>query len=86
MLTKQTVLDKIEVLPRTGHIQVREALETVEDGEVISSKYHRRVVEPDADITGEPELIRNLHAATVSAEHKAAAQARRDAAQAKRPV
>ena len=77
MITKQTIIDKIEVLAQTGHIQIREATQIIEDGEVISQSYHRRVVEPDADITAEPDMLKAIHGASVSEEHKAAAAARR---------
>jgi len=53
-LTKQTVTDKIEVVTAGTYkaIQVREAVQVLEDGEVLSSKYSRYVLMPDADLTG----------------------------------
>ena len=68
-LSKVTVIDKVEFLGDTGHIQVREAIRVMEDGEILSQKFHRYVVEPDADITDQPALIKNIHGAAVSAEH-----------------
>jgi len=45
-LTKQTVTDKIEIVGPYNHIQVREAIQVLEDGNVISQSYHRYVVAP----------------------------------------
>jgi hypothetical protein len=45
-LTKQTVTDKIEIVGQYNHIQVREAIQVLEDGNVISQSYHRYVVAP----------------------------------------
>ena len=44
-LTKETVVDKIEVL-EMGQVQVRTATRVKEDGAVLSSSFHRHVVEP----------------------------------------
>jgi len=54
-LEKQIVQDKIETIAVSDHkvIQVRTATRIVEDGEVISSSYHRHVLTPDADLTNE---------------------------------
>jgi hypothetical protein len=45
-LTKQTVTDKIEIVGQFNHIQVREAIQVLEDGNVMSQSYHRYVVAP----------------------------------------
>jgi len=55
-LTKEVVIDKIEVL-ESGAIQVRQATRVLEDGEVLSTSYHRHVVEPDADLTNEDPKV-----------------------------
>jgi hypothetical protein len=54
-LEKQIIVDKIETVAVGDHnvIQVRTATRIVEDGEVISSSYHRHVLAPDADLTNE---------------------------------
>ena len=44
-LTKETVVDKIEVL-EMGQVQVRTATRVKEDGAVLSTSFHRHVVEP----------------------------------------
>ena len=46
LLTKQTVTDKIEIVSPYNHIQVREAIQVLEDGQVISQSYRRYVVAP----------------------------------------
>jgi hypothetical protein len=50
-LTKQTVTDKIEIVSPYNHIQVREAIQVLEDGNVISQSYHRYVVAPGGTST-----------------------------------
>lgn len=45
-LTKQTITDKIEIVGPYNHIQVREAIQVLEDGVKISESYHRYVVSP----------------------------------------
>jgi len=45
-LTKQTITDKIEIVGPYNHVQVREAIQVLEDGQVISQSYHRYVVSP----------------------------------------
>lgn len=55
-LTKETVVDKIEVL-ESNIIQVRTATRVLEDGEVLSSSYHRHTLEPGADLTNEDPKV-----------------------------
>lgn len=62
-LTKQTVTDKIEVVSPFSHIQVREAVQVLEDGNVISQSYHRYVVAPGGTST-DPKV-----SAVISAVH-----------------
>ena len=45
-LTKQTITDKIEIVGQYNHVQVREAIQVLEDGNIISQSYHRYVVAP----------------------------------------
>ena len=52
-LTERTVEDKIEIVGDFKHIQVRTATIIERDGTEISRNFHRHVVAPDADITGE---------------------------------
>ena len=56
-LIKEVVIDKIEVL-ESGSIQVRQATRVLEDGEVLSTSYHRHVLEKNADLTNEdPKVV-----------------------------
>jgi hypothetical protein len=44
-ITETKTVDKIEVV-ESGHVQVREALRVLRDGEVIAQNFHRFVVAP----------------------------------------
>ena len=56
-LNKTNVVDKTEVL-ENGTIQVRTATRIDEDGTVLSSSFHRHVLTPDADLTGQdPKVV-----------------------------
>tara|TARA_R100000278_G_scaffold83439_1_gene63995 strand:- start:822 stop:1088 length:267 start_codon:yes stop_codon:yes gene_type:complete len=50
-LTKETITDKIESVRVQDHfvLQVREAIQVLEDGQVISQNFHRYVLQPDHD-------------------------------------
>ena len=56
MITKQVVIDKIEVL-EDGVIQVRQATRIVEDGVVIGQTYHRKSFTPGAVLAGEDAKV-----------------------------
>ena len=58
-LTKETVVDKIEVL-ESGAIQVREAIRVLEDGVVLSQSYHRHVLQPGDDLSGEDQKVQDI--------------------------
>ena len=73
-LEKQTVVDKIEVT-ENGHVQVRTATRIVEDGSVISTSYHRHVVAPGQDYSGEDARVQAICGATHTAEVVAAYEA-----------
>ena len=73
-LEKQTVVDKIEVI-ENGSVQVRTATRIVEDGNVISSSYHRHVVAPGQDYSQEDARVQAICAATHTPEVIAAYQA-----------
>ena len=86
-LTKETVVDKIEVL-ELGQVQVRTATRVLEDGVALSSSFHRHVVEPstkasgswaDTDISGEDARVQAIATATWTAEVKTAYQEMVDA-------
>ena len=86
-LTKETIVDKIEVL-EMGQVQVRTATRVKEDGAVLSSSFHRHVVEPstktgdtwgDTDISGEDARVQAVANATWTSAVKTAYQEMIDA-------
>ena len=86
-LTKETVVDKIEVL-EFGQLQVRKAIRVMEDGVELSSSFHRHVVEPsiktgdtwgDTDISGEDARVQAIATATWTSAVKTAYQEMIDA-------
>jgi hypothetical protein len=62
-LTKETIVDKIEVL-ENGTLQVRSAIRVLEDGEVLSSSFHRHVLAPGADTSNEDAKVVAIATAT----------------------
>ena len=52
-LTKQTITDKIESVRVQDYyvLQVREAIQVLENNNVISQNYHRYVLNPDTDVS-----------------------------------
>ena len=52
-LTKRTITDKIESVRVQDHyvLQVREAIQVLEDGDLLSQKFNRYVLNPDVDIS-----------------------------------
>ena len=71
-ITKETVVDKIEVL-EMGQVQVRTATKIVEDGNELTRSFHRHVVVPstktgdtwgDTDISGEDARVQAICTAT----------------------
>jgi hypothetical protein len=74
-LEKFTSVDLIEVV-ENGCIQVRTKTSIMEDGIEISSKFHRHVVVPGADVSGEDAKVQaiaaSMHTADVVAAYKAA--------------
>lgn len=73
-LTKEVVVDKIEIVGDYKHVQVRTATRVLEDGVVLSSSFHRHVVAPDADISGETQEVQDICNAVHTDEIKAAYQ------------
>ena len=66
-LNKTIVVDRVEVL-EMGQIQVRTATVIEEDGTQISRTFHRHVLNPGADLTGETERVTGIANATWTAE------------------
>ena len=59
-LEKQITTDKIEIVGPHKQIQVRVATNIVENGNIISSSYHRHVVSPGDDLTDQPDDVRAI--------------------------
>ena len=63
MIEKKNVVDRIEVL-ESGMVQVRTRVSVVENGQQISGTYHRHVVSPGDDYSGEDARVQAICAAT----------------------
>jgi hypothetical protein len=74
MLTKTTIVDKTEVL-ENGCVQVRTATRIMEDGAILSQSFHRHVVAPGQDYSGEDERVQAICAAVHTPECIAAYEA-----------
>jgi hypothetical protein len=76
-LEKIISVDLIEVI-ENGSLQVRTKTAIKEDGIEISSKFHRHVVVPGADVSGEDAKVQaiaaSIHTADVIAAYVAAAE------------
>ena len=59
-LTERTEEDKIEVVGTFKFVQVRTATVIERDGVEVSRSFHRHVVAPDADITGESTEVQAI--------------------------
>ena len=77
-LTKETVVDKIEVL-ELGQVQVRTATRVLEDGTQLSSSFHRHVLAPGDDLSEQDARVSAIATATWTDEVIAAYQAAQDA-------
>jgi hypothetical protein len=71
-LTEETVQDKIEIVSEHKFIQVRTATVIKRDGVEISRSFHRHVVAPDADVSGESAEVKAIASAVHTDEVKAA--------------
>ena len=66
-LTKETVVDKMEVL-ENGTIQVRQAELIFENGQVVSQKFSRYVVTPGQDVSDKDQKVQDKAASIWSEE------------------
>ena len=69
-LTKEVSADKIEVVTTEEGtvVQVRTATKVLEDGEVISSSYHRHVIQSGDDYSSEPANVQAVCSAVFTGE------------------
>ena len=71
-LTKEIKYDKIEIVGEHKSVQCREATIVSEDGKELSRTFHRHVLHPDSDISGEPQEVQDVCAAVWTDEVKQA--------------
>lgn len=71
-LTKTTEIGKVEVVGEYKHVQVRTDTVIKEDGTELSRKYHRHVLTPDLDISGEDAEVQAVCNAVWTDDVKAA--------------
>jgi hypothetical protein len=70
-LTESTNIDVIEVV-NDWNIQVRQATVIERDGEFVSRTFHRWVLTPDMDISGQEQKVQDICNAAWTDEVKAA--------------
>jgi len=70
-LTEKIEIDRIEVVDM-GIIQVRQATVIERDGEFVSRTFHRWVLTPDMDISGQEQKVKDICNAAWTNEVKAA--------------
>ncbi len=71
-LTERTIIDKIEIVGDFKHIQCRHATVIERDGVEISRSFHRHVIAPSDDVTGESTEVQAICAAVHTDAVKAA--------------
>jgi hypothetical protein len=77
-LTEKVEIDRIEVVNNWA-IQVRQATIIERDGEFVSRTFHRWVLTPDSDISGQEQKVKDIckvsHTPEVIAAYKAQQEA-----------
>ena len=71
-LSKEVKIDKLEIVGDFKHVQCREATVVSEDGVELSRSFHRHVLHPDSDISGEPQETQDICNAVWTDEVKSA--------------
>lgn len=74
-LTERTEIDKYEIVGKFKHIQCRHATIIERDGVEISRSFHRHVIAPNDDVSGQPQEVQDLAAVLHTPEVIAAYQA-----------
>jgi len=69
-LSKEVKCDKIEIVGDYKAVQCRQATIISEDGVELSRSFHRHVLHPDSDISGEPQETQDICNAVWSDEVK----------------
>ena len=71
-ITKEVKYDRVEIVGDHKAVQCREATIIKEDGVELSRSFHRHVLHPDSDISGEPQETQDICNAVWTDEVKAA--------------
>ena len=71
-ITKEVQYDRVEIVGDNKAVQCREATIIKEDGVEISRSFHRHVLHPDSDISGEPQETQDICNAVWTDEIKSA--------------
>ena len=79
MALEKVVSYEYEIRSEFKHIQERRKTAIVEDGKELSFSYHRRVLSPDMDVSGESDEIKGMASALWTDEVKAAWAAKQEA-------
>lgn len=79
-LEKVITVDRVEVV-ENGCVQVRTRTSILENGAIISGRFHRHVVAPGDDYSSESEKVKAICAATHTAQVIAAYVAAQEVAQ-----
>tara|TARA_R110002020_G_scaffold269582_2_gene484880 strand:+ start:566 stop:820 length:255 start_codon:yes stop_codon:yes gene_type:complete len=59
-LTKETIIDKLEVVGPHKIIGLREATVVTEDGVELARNIHRRIITPDKDVSNEVDEVKSV--------------------------
>lgn len=62
-LSKEVIVDKVEVVGAYNHVQIREATVVTEDGAELSRSFHRKVISPGDDYSAEDPKVQAVCAA-----------------------
>ena len=63
MALEKVITYDYEIRGEFNHIQERQKTAIIEDGNELSSSYHRRVLKPDADVSSESDEIKGMASA-----------------------
>ena len=73
MAIEKTIIDdKIEIVSDYKHLNIRTATIVAEDRTELSRSFHRRVITPDMDVSGESAEIQRIAEAVWTSEVKTA--------------
>ena len=59
-LEKKVFVDKLEILPELKIVQVRTATVITDNGVEVSRSFHRSVLNPNDDVSGQEPLVQKI--------------------------